>query len=100
VNEAPEKKWLVRSPLVFALSQGLFPAGIAATFAMALGTALTTGAIAAVAVFGKALALRLAGGRGATGALLLSGLELLAAAFVLVFGASLLMGMWSAGGGS
>jgi len=86
--------------LVFALSQGLFPAGIAATFAMALGTALTTGAIAAVAVFGKALALRLAGGRGATGALLLSGLELLAAAFVLVFGASLLMGMWSAGGGS
>jgi nickel/cobalt exporter len=86
--------------LVFALSQGLFPAGIAATFAMALGTALTTGAIAAVAVFGKVLALRLASGRGATGALLLSGLELLAAAFVLVLGGSLLMGVWSAGGGS
>ena len=39
--------------LVFALSQGLFAAGIAATFAMALGTALTTGAIAALAVFAR-----------------------------------------------
>ena len=39
--------------LVFALSQGLFAAGIAATFAMALGTALTTSAIAALAVFAK-----------------------------------------------
>jgi nickel/cobalt exporter len=84
--------------LVFALSQGLFPAGVAATFAMALGTALTTGAIAALAVFAKSLALRLAGGRGAHGAVALAGLELLAAAFVLVLGASLLLGMWSAGG--
>ena len=75
--------------LVFALSQGLFAAGIAATFAMALGTALTTGAIAALAVFSKAMALRLAGGRGASGAIAIAGLELLAAAFVLVLGASL-----------
>jgi ABC-type nickel/cobalt efflux system permease component RcnA len=78
--------------LVFALSQGLFAAGIAATFAMALGTALTTGAIAALAVFFKAMALRLAGGRGASGAIAIAGLELLAAAFVLVLGASLLYG--------
>lgn len=84
--------------LVFALSQGLFAAGVAATFAMALGTALTTGAIATLAVFAKALALRLAGGRGAGGAVALAGIELLAAAFVLVLGASLLMGMWSAAG--
>ena len=67
---------------------------------MALGTALTTGAIATIAVFGKALALRLAGGRGARGAIALSGLELLAAAFVLVLGAALLMGLWTAGAGS
>jgi len=79
--------------LVFALSQGLFAAGIAATFAMALGTALTTGAIAALAVFFKATALRIAGGRGASGTIAIAGLELLAAAFVLVLGASLLYGL-------
>ncbi len=84
--------------LVFALSQGLFAAGIAATFAMALGTALTTSAIAALAVFFKAMALRIAGGRGASGAVAIAGLELLAAAFVLVLGLSLLYGLWGTGG--
>ncbi|WP_262299070.1 nickel/cobalt transporter [Microvirga sesbaniae] len=83
--------------LVFSLSQGLFAAGVAATFAMALGTALTTGAIAALAVFFKAMALRVAGGRGASGAIAIAGLELLAAAFVLVLGGSLLYGLWAAG---
>jgi nickel/cobalt exporter len=83
--------------LVFALSQGLFAAGIAATFAMALGTALTTGAIAALAVFAKVLALRIAGGHGAAGSIAIAGLELLAAAFVLVLGASLLLGLWTSG---
>jgi nickel/cobalt exporter len=82
--------------LVFALSQGLFAAGIAATFTMALGTALTTGLIAAVAVFGKAVAVRLARGRGVHGARIIAGIELLAAAFVLVLGASLLAGLWTA----
>jgi nickel/cobalt exporter len=85
--------------LVFALAQGLFAAGVAAAFAMALGTALTTGAIATFAVFAKALALRLAGGRG-SGETVIAGIELLAAAFVLVLGVSLLAGVWSAGGGS
>lgn len=83
--------------LVFALSQGLLAAGIAATFAMALGTALTTGAIASLAVFAKALALKVAGGRGAAGAVAIAGIELLAAAFVLVLGTSLLFGLWVAG---
>ena len=81
--------------LVFALSQGVFAAGIAATFAMALGTALTTGLIAAVAVFAKSLAVRLARGRGDTGSRIVAGLELLAAAFILVLGASLLAGLWT-----
>jgi ABC-type nickel/cobalt efflux system permease component RcnA len=81
--------------LVFALSQGLFAAGIASTFAMALGTALTTGLIAAAAVFAKSLALRLARGRGDGGARLVAGVELLAAAFILVLGASLLAGLWA-----
>jgi nickel/cobalt transporter (NicO) family protein len=79
--------------LVFSLSQGLFAAGIAATFAMALGTALTTSAIAALAVFFKAMALRIAGGRGASGDIAIAGLELFAAAFVFVLGASLLYGL-------
>ncbi|MGO4573543.1 nickel/cobalt transporter [Microvirga sp. 2TAF3] len=83
--------------LVFALSQGLFAAGIAATLAMALGTALTTGMIAALAVFAKSLALKVAGGRGASGAMAIAGIELLAAAFVLVLGTSLLFGFWTSG---
>jgi ABC-type nickel/cobalt efflux system permease component RcnA len=86
--------------LVFALSQGLFAAGIAATLAMALGTALTTGALAALAVFFKEAALKVAGGRGAGGALLAAGLELLAAAFILALGLALLAGLWSGAGGS
>jgi nickel/cobalt transporter (NicO) family protein len=81
--------------LVFALSQGVFAAGVAATFAMALGTALTTGLIAAVAVFAKSLALRLARGRGDTGTRIVAGLELGAAAFILVLGVSLLAGLWT-----
>lgn len=86
--------------LVFALSQGLLMAGIGATFAMALGTALTTGIIATIAVGAKHLALRLAGGRGARGAIAMAGVELLAAAFVLVLGASLLAGVRAGGGAS
>ncbi|HEY8383714.1 MAG TPA: nickel transporter [Microvirga sp.] len=86
--------------LVFALSQGLLAAGIAATFAMALGTAITTGLIGALAVFAKGLALKLAGGRGAAGAVAVAGLELLAAAFVLVIGVSLLLGLWRSAGGA
>ncbi|MEH3148486.1 MAG: nickel transporter [Methylobacterium frigidaeris] len=78
--------------LVFSLSQGVFLAGIAATLAMALGTALTTGALASLAVFAKALALRLAGGRGQAGAVAVGGLELLAGGFVLVLGVALLSG--------
>jgi ABC-type nickel/cobalt efflux system permease component RcnA len=83
--------------LVFALSQGLFAAGVAATFAMALGTALTTSLIAALAVFAKALAVRFMGEREAYGARLIAGIELLAAAFILVLGASLLAGLWTGG---
>lgn len=44
--------------LVFTLSQNLFYAGIAATFMMSLGTAITTGALAAIAVYAKNTALR------------------------------------------
>ena len=45
--------------LVFALAQGIFWAGIASTFLMALGTAITVAALAALAVGAKDVALRL-----------------------------------------
>lgn len=86
--------------LVFANAQGLFWAGIAATFAMALGTALTTGALAAFAVFFKFAALKFAGGGSLRSARLIAGLELLAAAFVAVLGAALFTGLWIGGTGS
>lgn len=49
--------------LVFANGLGLYWAGIASTFAMALGTFITVSVIAAVAVYGKKLAARLMRGR-------------------------------------
>ncbi len=48
--------------LIFALTNGLLWAGIAATFAMALGTAITVSVLAAAAVGSRGLATRLAGG--------------------------------------
>ena len=83
--------------LVFALSQGMLAAGMLAVLAMALGTALTTTALASLAVFAKRAALRLAGGRGQAGFLAVGALELLAAAFVLVLGLALLAGVLANG---
>ncbi len=76
--------------LVFALAQGIFLAGVAATFAMAAGTALTTGALAVFAVLAKDLAMRLAGAGSARTAVVGRLLEFAAAAAVLLFGMSLL----------
>ena len=78
--------------LVFALAQGLFWAGIAATFVMGLGTAITVATIAVIAVSAKGLAARFAGSRDGSGALVMRGIELGAAALVLVFGVGLLLG--------
>ncbi|MBX9909680.1 MAG: nickel/cobalt transporter [Beijerinckiaceae bacterium] len=86
--------------LVFAASQSLLWAGIAATFAMALGTALTTGALAALAVFFKFAALKLAGGGSLRAARAMATGELLAAAFVAVLGMALFFGLWASGQGS
>lgn len=78
--------------LVFALAQSLFWAGIAATFLMGLGTAITVAAIAVVAVSAKGIAQRLSAGRDGGGALFMRGIEFGAAALVLLFGAGLLFG--------
>ncbi|MGY4284510.1 nickel/cobalt exporter [Bradyrhizobium sp. LM2.7] len=77
--------------LVFALAQGLFWAGIAATLLMGLGTAIMVAAIAVVAVFAKDIAGRLSAGRDG-GALFMRGIEFGAAGLVLLFGAGLLFG--------
>ncbi|MEL7049326.1 MAG: DUF1007 domain-containing protein, partial [Pseudomonadota bacterium] len=50
--------------MIFALTQGLFWAGVFATFAMAFGTALMVSALAALAVGSRQLATRLANGSG------------------------------------
>jgi len=78
---------------VFALAQGLFWAGVAATFVMGLGTAITVAAIATLAVSAKGVARRLAAGRsGGGGALAMRGVEFGAAGLVLLLGAGLLLG--------
>jgi nickel/cobalt transporter (NicO) family protein len=78
--------------LVFALAQGLFWAGVAATFVMGLGTAITVATIAVIAVSAKGLARRLTAGREGSGALLMRGVEFGAAGLVLLFGVGLLLG--------
>lgn len=78
--------------LVFALAQGLFWAGIAATFVMGLGTAITVAAIALVAVSTRGIAERLSAARDGGGMAIMRGLEFAAAGLVLLFGLGLLFG--------
>ncbi|MCP1972793.1 nickel/cobalt exporter [Bradyrhizobium elkanii] len=78
--------------LVFALAQGLFWAGIAATFVMGLGTAITVAAIALVAVLARGVAERLSAARDGGGMVIMRGLEFAAAGLVLLFGLGLLFG--------
>lgn len=73
--------------LVFALSQGLFAAGIASAFTMALGTGFTVAALTLAAVTTRGLAVRLASaGSGDLGRRLHSVIEACAAVTVLFFG--------------
>ena len=83
--------------LVFAMAQGLFAAGVAATFAMAVGTAVTTGALAWTAVFAKSAAMRLAAGENSRLSLVAKGFEFVAALAVLTFGVALIIGSRGAG---
>ena len=78
--------------LVFALAQGLFWAGVAATFVMGLGTAITVAAIATFAVAAKAWAGKLAASGSGYGTLAMRGIEVGAAMLITAFGALLLVG--------
>lgn len=82
--------------LVFAISQGLALAGVAATFAMAVGTGLTVSVLAVLAVVAKDVALRSVGGRAA--ARLHAGIEGFAALVVFLLGTSLLVAALGWGG--
>lgn len=78
--------------LVFTLSQNRLAAGAGAVMAMSAGTALTTGAIAAVAVYAKDMALRLGGDGARRTALIARAAEFAAALLVLGLGLALLLG--------
>jgi nickel/cobalt exporter len=78
--------------LVFALAQGLFWIGVASTFAMGLGTAITVAGIATLAVGARGLAGRWAKAKPGAGMLLLRGLEAGAAVVIIAFGSLLLTG--------
>lgn len=82
--------------LVFAISQGLAWAGVAATFAMAIGTGLTVSALATIAVLAKDAAMRTVGGRGA--ARLHAAIEGFGALVVLALGSTLLIAALGWGG--
>jgi ABC-type nickel/cobalt efflux system permease component RcnA/ABC-type uncharacterized transport system substrate-binding protein len=77
--------------LVFALSQGLLPAGIAAVLLMGAGTAITVAVLATIAVTAKGLARRVGGVDNPVTEAVVWWLELLGAVAVLAFGVLLLI---------
>ena len=78
--------------LVFAFAQGMFWIGVASTFAMGLGTAITVAIIATLAVGARGLAGRWAKAKPGAGMLVIRGLETAAAAAIILFGVLLLTG--------
>jgi len=78
--------------LVFALAQGLFWIGVASTFVMGLGTAITVAIVATLAVAARGFAGRLAKAKPGAGMILLRGFETAAALLIIGFGAALLTG--------
>ena len=75
--------------LTFAFLNGLYWAGIASTFAMAMGTGFTVAVLAALAVWAKDLAIAI-GGMNERAALIHRGIEIAGAALVLLLGVTLL----------
>jgi nickel/cobalt exporter len=83
--------------LVFALAQGLFLAGVAATFVMAIGTGLTVAVLATLAVSARGLALRMASGESSLALGAIKALEIAAALAILLFGLLMLGGAIAGG---
>ena len=76
--------------LLFTLAQGIFLAGIGATFAMAVGTAITVAALAIFTVMSRRAAVRLARSNSVWEGRINRGLALLGASAVSLFGILLL----------
>lgn len=74
--------------MIFAMSQGLLIAGVFATFAMALGTAITVSVLASLAVGSRELATRLAGGEGRAAGAVAAGIGILGSMLVFLMGAA------------
>ncbi len=81
--------------LAFALAQGIFWAGVASTFLMGLGTALTIATLAVIAVYAKGFATRMAGAGSNSAGMVLAGLEIAGALVITAFGLLLLAGALS-----
>jgi len=77
--------------LVFALTQGLFWAGVAATFAMALGTAITVAVLATLALGSRELALRLGGTNSTWASMVWTTCAIGGAIIILLFGVLMFM---------
>jgi nickel/cobalt exporter len=77
--------------LVFALTQGLFWAGVAATFAMALGTAITVAVLATLALGSRELALRLGGTNSTWASMVWTTCAIGGATIILLFGVLMFM---------
>jgi ABC-type nickel/cobalt efflux system permease component RcnA len=84
--------------LVFALSQGLFWAGVISAYVMGLGTAITVSALACLAVGAKGMALRLSGRVGRQAGRFHRAIEVTGAAAVFVLGTLLFAGALVTGG--
>lgn len=80
--------------LVFALTQGLFWAGVLSTFAMAIGTAITVSALTLAAVGARDMTTRIAGSgnRAALANILYDFLALTGAFLIFAIGAVLFFG--------
>lgn len=84
--------------LVFALSQGLFTAGVVSVFAMAVGTGLTVTLIAVLSVFARGAMMRSVSGNSARTAALSAGVQIAAAGLFFLFGLTMTIGSLEANG--
>jgi ABC-type nickel/cobalt efflux system permease component RcnA len=83
--------------LLFALAHGVFLAGVAATFAMSFGTAVTVATLAVLTLYSKRLALAAVGANGRWVEAAYRGLALLGAGLLFLLGAAL---FWASLGAS